>query len=1236
MARMSKYGQNALLFFSVTILMVIAMLIIHYSAGNGKNQFISKQLNVEHVLRHKESQASEILDQILLPEFAENPFLKFWKNEKSFNWQENGLTALLYRNDSLIFWSDNSIPAPGRIERNGLARPILHHGNGWYRVMDKTAGSLKAQVLILIRTDYPYQNQYLINQFHEDFQLDPDAGLDTLKRDLNIFSEDGDFLFSLIPPDTWQTNEGIGLAVFGLAIIAFICMVLVLFYLYHLFDFFRRYPVIMFIAFCADAVVLRLAMIWFEIPGFLYQTALFSPLYYATSFFSPSLGDLVINNILWLALAWLFYRTDLNIPIPKSEILKIAMGLFWMLINALLFFLLIMALKHLVLDSNIELNLNNIFEADLYSGLGFLALSIAVLSCFFASAKLFSLLCKSGMKTGSLFLISTITVILITLLFSQSLDHIAALVFIVIFCLYLLAFIYFSHRKRGFKNMTGALVFIVLFSLTATFILDYYYSEKEKENRKILASKLASRRDPLTEFEFSRIRTDILKDSVLIDLISKDVWAEKIDSLVTGHLQDHYFTRFWVRYELVLTICKKDEILNIQPGDYIANCYDYFNSRITSPFAENVGSGLYFLDDRMTNYNYLGIFKLPYGTKNRTDSLTVFAELFYKYARESGLGYPDLLIDGTAGMTGDKSGYSYAKYINDRLIYKNGEFVYPLGFDVYDIPESNDYFIDNEGYNHYIARSANNNILIISKKNLTLLDLLAPFSYLFILFSLAILLFLGGYTLFKGISQIEFSFSNRLQLAIISIILVSFLVLGMITRANIIHLYNDKNRDNLSEKAFSVLTELEHKIGSEKAITEDLKEYIAEILHKFSMIFYSDINLYDVNGKLIASSRPEIFDEELLSDKMNSLAYFRMTSGQSLLFIQNEKIGRQEYLSAYIPFRNTDDDIIAFVNLPYFAKQTELQKEIGDFLAAYINVYVLLIVVAIMVTILVSRFITRPLQMIREKMARIGLGKSNEKLYLKRRDEIGDLVEEYNRMIDELALSADKLARSERESAWREMAKQVAHEIKNPLTPMKLSVQYLQKAWERKDPDWEKHLHRFTRTIVEQIDTLSEIASEFSDFAKMPAPVMEKIELTGVIRSAAELYFHHQNIRISIRQQKPAYFVKGDDKQLLRAFNNLIQNAVQAIGPGPEGQIDISLSEEGSNYIVAITDNGCGITDEQAKKMFSPSFTTKSSGMGLGLAMVRSILNTMNGSITFESTPGTGTTFTLKIPALPE
>jgi nitrogen fixation/metabolism regulation signal transduction histidine kinase len=328
-------------------------------------------------------------------------------------------------------------------------------------------------------------------------------------------------------------------------------------------------------------------------------------------------------------------------------------------------------------------------------------------------------------------------------------------------------------------------------------------------------------------------------------------------------------------------------------------------------------------------------------------------------------------------------------------------------------------------------------------------------------------------------------------------------------------------------------------------------------------------------------------------------------------------------------------NVIAYLNLPYFAKENDLRKEISTFLVAYINIYVILIAISILIAILISNYISRPIKMIMLKIRQVKLGGQNETIDWNRKDEIGQLVEEYNRMIDELARSAELLARSERESAWREMAKQIAHEIKNPLTPMKLSVQYLQRAWQNNTPDWENRLDKFTQTMIEQIDSLSIIATEFSDFAKMPVTKKEQADLVEIIKSSISLFKNYDQVTIDFQyDQNKRFSVFADKEQLLRALNNLLKNSIQAIGDKTDGKIKIILKQNYREHIIEIVDNGRGIQDEIASKIFSPNFTTKSGGMGLGLAIVKNVIDNSGGNITYESAKGRGTTFTILLPAI--
>ena len=262
-------------------------------------------------------------------------------------------------------------------------------------------------------------------------------------------------------------------------------------------------------------------------------------------------------------------------------------------------------------------------------------------------------------------------------------------------------------------------------------------------------------------------------------------------------------------------------------------------------------------------------------------------------------------------------------------------------------------------------------------------------------------------------------------------------------------------------------------------------------------------------------------------------------------------------------------------------------------------------------------------------MKKIDLSQENEPILWEGGDEIGVLVDQYNKMLLEVKNSANLLAKSERESAWREMAKQVAHEIKNPLTPMKLRVQHLERSLSANPKEIQEKLKQFSKTMIDQIDTLSNIATEFSHFAKMPKAQWADVDLLDVLNGVVELYSNTPNINLHFvnTTDKQNLLVRADKDQLNRVFNNLVKNAVQALSEVADGQINVVLNDEGERYHIFIQDNGVGISKDQRSSIFVPNFTTKSTGTGLGLAMVKNIIEQSGGEIWFESEPGVSTVF---------
>ena len=322
------------------------------------------------------------------------------------------------------------------------------------------------------------------------------------------------------------------------------------------------------------------------------------------------------------------------------------------------------------------------------------------------------------------------------------------------------------------------------------------------------------------------------------------------------------------------------------------------------------------------------------------------------------------------------------------------------------------------------------------------------------------------------------------------------------------------------------------------------------------------------------------------------------------------------------------------MGIPYYARQRELTSDVTDFMSTLLNVYVFLLLIAGGLAIVIANSITKALQDLRENLGGLQLG-GNQRLVYKRKDEIGDLVDAYNSAVKQIEESSRLLAQSERDSAWREMAKQVAHEIKNPLTPMKLSIQYLLHAYQSNPDNAEPLLKRVSKTLIEQIESLAQIATEFSNFAKMPKAENSQFSINDLSASVHHLFKNERpDMEIAISLPDKDFEVYADRNHLTRVLNNLFKNAIQAIPDERKGFIELKLYQENEKAIIRVKDNGSGIPPEIQKKVFTPNFSTKNSGTGLGLAICKSIIESFSGNIFFETEENKGTTFFVELPLI--
>ncbi len=411
--------------------------------------------------------------------------------------------------------------------------------------------------------------------------------------------------------------------------------------------------------------------------------------------------------------------------------------------------------------------------------------------------------------------------------------------------------------------------------------------------------------------------------------------------------------------------------------------------------------------------------------------------------------------------------------------------------------------------------------------------------------------------------------------------------------------------------------------------TENLHLIFKDEIYQIADVLNAPFNIYDLDGQLIKSSRPR-FEIDAQSNCLDAEVLNNLAMSVTRRYLEKNSAAGDKYQASYTYINDNKFKPIGILNLPYYENNALNDTELRESLTGLMWVYFLMLLIAIGLAYFITKYITRSLHTVSDMIVKTDLTKRNKKIIIEESDtEIGKLVTAYNEMIDELEVSAVKLARSEREQAWREMAKQVAHEIKNPLTPMRLSVQSFQSRFDPNDPDIRKKVDEYSNTLIQQIDTMSSIASAFSNFAKMPAQKNETLDVVKIVRLALDIF---NEPYIHFVSDEEEIIAKWDKTQLIRVVTNLVKNATQAMRDQSAPRILVTVATEGDKVKISVADNGMGIADEFTDKIFEPKFTTKSSGMGLGLGMVKNIVETYNGTINVTSQLGKGTVFTVIFP----
>lgn len=1219
---------------SLIVLMAISLAEPKIS-GKANDNPQSLDVKVERQIRDWEFSVVKLHEQWFTDTFQ---ILRNWNEVKSIA-LESGFDCYIFRNDTLLQWTNQEIspiPTPKKLKAGSN---YYKAANGHYFVFLKSYKDYDVLCATLIKKEYIYRNQFLQNHLHPSLSFLKEIQLSAEPKEgySPLLSISGSPLFYIQiaaahyiqPLWIWY---------------GFIFFLIVLLVSAHqlMQVGLKRHSLLATIIFAAFWFIVRFLNTYYQEPTFIYKTSLFNPFIYASSAWFPSLGDLLIDSLIviwWLIMYEKVYSIKFRTWNPH---IKNILFVFWLVAALLMSHMSVLSLRSLTIDSQISFNISNIYHISQYTYIALLLLIIQLLSVYYVVRNFYRMWERYNFNRAKWMQVLMMLMLYVATVWLSESVTLFQLAFTILLMVVLLLYKHFNTNFNRFQQYFG-LIFIIAFF--AAWGINHWSEKKEHEERKIFALKIVAQNDITTDYFLRGIERKIEKDAYITEYFQSPFITK---SLFEKRIRQIYFTGYLSKYEV--SVYDYDRY-----GNHFKARNQYSYRTLNKVYEQE--STPYF----NKYFRYLGSNTLAKGyiarieiEDSQGDELGVMFILLKPKLIQNENRFDELLIDGYKAGIQPPNSYSFALYKDKNLVYQSGNYPFRIK-NTWGESVDNFHFFEENGYEHMLYTDKQPLTVVVSKEINTVTQTAGLFSFIFTLCTSILVLILFVYVTLNAQAYKRFPWfqrycinplrnlfnellliqtqdalylRTRIQTSIIFILFVSLLVSAYLTIGFINQKYNTRQTERLMKKLRSATLAVEN----ENIRTYELK-YANEVeafVNELADLYDNDITLFDVNGKVLASSISKIYDEHIIAPVMNEDAYYHLKLLRESQYSNFEQIGTLSFQSAYAPVFYSNNELLGYLHLPYFSQRVDLLSEISSIIIGFINLYVVLFIFIGLLAYIISRNISRPLALIQQSLARIKL-EQNEPIAWSRQDEIGELVAQYNRMIAQLEESARKLAETEREDAWREIARQIAHEIKNPLTPMKLSIQHLHRAYMNNDANIGEKLQKTTQLLVNQIDMLSDLASEFSSFAKMPQPMHEWFNVCDALANIKRLYQTDTNATIHLQcdVQDELYF---DASYFSRSIGNIVKNALQSIPEDREGFVEIRAKQYTDFVEISVRDNGIGMSEAQASNVFKPYFSTKIHGMGLGLPIVKSMIESGKGTITFTSTEGQGTVFVIQLP----
>ena len=1211
-----NFKRRGLIFFAISIVFVVVSSVINHKGRLS----ISEEKRYETFqadFLDKEQQFDDLLTKLAASSYITNStdLLGFCDKNKVDNSQ---YSFFVYSDSVLVAWSSNQIIPPKHW--NGAFSKIAHTDGKWTYTKQLSTPEHQYIGYLIIEDKVSTTNKNEYWTVNDLFAEDTVSKVQDKQHCYTIYNNAGESLFTISLESPLKRNNKEVTIEMILWLIAFTMFLLSLVSFALRIAFFSKNKNILY------AIIVGFLVFSSLMLSHLFQPAsdLFSPLYYSSHY--SSLGLLFCNSYFILLGSSLFMQF-FTLGRLKNFPWKMKVGISSVMIfgSFLLFIFVYFIVTGIANDSVVVLKPETIYQYDLFSILAIAAIIFILWSVFIITYKIFNeifLLLRSEKSFLTIIIIELLFAVIVFSVFYFGLSHKEVRFYVPFLLFILLAIVmsvFITMQKKWHNMMFHCLVYLILSGMVL-FATRQTADERENKYKESMAEMMLSIEDPFIFYTFSELAEEIEKDNQLTALFNENSVSI---SNIQNYLMTNYIKQYAENYRVTIDI-------GLQSSGKDSANIDHLNRMHPSSSASVTNKNVSFRRIGFGRSEYTVNLSIPIvGGTDVGKVLITFFKIYVSSEQQSEL---------EETLRKEMSNYSYAGYENNvlKMTAGNRNVSYLCNLSEYqlDTVYSGMEFVS-EDIKH-TAYQYNNMVLLVSTEKEVLWDRV----------SFVIILFLGQFvfSLLPVLLNSSFQPHNLWQLGFqesiqyyITIIITLTVFTTAFTFARFYRAIRINDMGNAQNQRSAWINRVIRSAISDVDSLSDLSPNTVALFNKELSAFYEldilDLNLYNKQGENVKSYGRGIY----FNTHVNPHIFKVLSSNKTDVFVEKEAFNKEKYKSYYRAILNKEGDIIGYTNL---FTSLNWQKEIIDyrhtqFLTMFLTICVFLIMLIVLFSMFLIKRFTLPLLKVADKLSNIELGGELKKIEWYRNDEFGQLVDNYNVLVDRLDESVELLGKSSQEMAWRDMARQVAHEIKNPLTPIRLTTQQMIRELSTSDTANKEKLNRYFSMIIQQTDTLTDIATSFSNFAQIDQQDGSSEDLVPVIQNVLSSFDEHPDVAFTFKnytkKQEIISFV--NKSQMSRVFNNLIKNAIQAKKPKETLSVNIEIENYGDKmWQITVMDTGMGMTDEVKEKVFSPNFTTKTSGTGLGLAMTKRIIHNWGGNISFESTSNVGTIFYITLP----